>query len=158
MSDPHARTNYCRSNELAFEAMCMSRDRTLAGHEPKTSSARSVADRTGAPIPRTLRSALVIPAHTYLPCSTSPLSSRHETLRGASAQHSCPCEAVGAVCKFVERRGFKERWCRTVDYAVKIRVNPDQKGVDLNVKHSMVRVHRYPQACRLNPRRVAEPL
>ncbi|KAI0655585.1 electron transfer flavoprotein beta subunit [Cubamyces menziesii] len=26
---------------------------------------------------------------------------------------------------------------RTVDYAVKIRVNPDQKGVDLNVKHSM---------------------
>lgn len=28
---------------------------------------------------------------------------------------------------------------RTIDYAVKIRVNPDQKGVDLNVKHSMVR-------------------
>jgi len=26
---------------------------------------------------------------------------------------------------------------RTVDYAVKIRVNPDQKGIDLNVKHSM---------------------
>ncbi|THH30583.1 hypothetical protein EUX98_g3606 [Antrodiella citrinella] len=26
---------------------------------------------------------------------------------------------------------------RTIDYAVKIRVNPDQKGVDLNVKHSM---------------------
>ena len=27
---------------------------------------------------------------------------------------------------------------RCVDYAVKIRVNPDQKGIDLNVKHSMV--------------------
>ncbi|KZT12162.1 electron transfer flavo protein, beta subunit [Laetiporus sulphureus 93-53] len=27
--------------------------------------------------------------------------------------------------------------CGTVDYAVKVRVNPDQKGVDLNVKHSM---------------------
>ncbi|KAI0700104.1 electron transfer flavoprotein beta subunit [Cytidiella melzeri] len=26
---------------------------------------------------------------------------------------------------------------RTIDYAVKIRVNPDQKGVDLSVKHSM---------------------
>jgi len=26
---------------------------------------------------------------------------------------------------------------RCVDYAVKIRVNPDQKGIDLNVKHSM---------------------
>ncbi|KAH9950630.1 electron transfer flavoprotein beta subunit [Amylocystis lapponica] len=26
---------------------------------------------------------------------------------------------------------------RTVDYAVKIRVNPDQTGIDLNVKHSM---------------------
>ena len=26
-----------------------------------------------------------------------------------------------------------------VDYAVKIRVNPQQTGVDLNVKHSMVR-------------------
>jgi len=26
---------------------------------------------------------------------------------------------------------------RTIDYAVKIRVNPDQKGVDLHVKHSM---------------------
>ncbi|KAF7799413.1 hypothetical protein EIP86_010647 [Pleurotus ostreatoroseus] len=26
---------------------------------------------------------------------------------------------------------------RTVDYAVKIRVNPDKKGIDLNVKHSM---------------------
>ena len=28
---------------------------------------------------------------------------------------------------------------RCVDYAVKIRVNPDQKGIDLSVKHSMVR-------------------
>ena len=27
---------------------------------------------------------------------------------------------------------------RCVDYAVKIRVNPDQKGIDLSVKHSMV--------------------
>lgn len=27
---------------------------------------------------------------------------------------------------------------RCVDYAVKIRVNPQQTGVDLNVKHSMV--------------------
>ena len=86
------------------------------------------------------------------------LATENETNAGTFAQHSCPCQAVGAVRKLVERRGFKERWCRTVDYAVKIRVNPDQKGVDLNVKHSMVRVHRYPQACRLNPRRVAEPL
>ncbi|KAH9829706.1 uncharacterized protein C8Q71DRAFT_799656 [Rhodofomes roseus] len=30
-----------------------------------------------------------------------------------------------------------KRQVRTVDYAVKIRVNPDQKGIDLNVKHSM---------------------
>lgn len=29
---------------------------------------------------------------------------------------------------------------RAVDYAVKIRVNPQQTGIDLNVKHSMVRV------------------
>ena len=28
---------------------------------------------------------------------------------------------------------------RAVDYAVKIRVNPQQTGIDLNVKHSMVR-------------------
>lgn len=27
---------------------------------------------------------------------------------------------------------------RAVDYAVKIRVNPQQTGIDLNVKHSMV--------------------
>ncbi|EED78619.1 predicted protein, partial [Postia placenta Mad-698-R] len=32
---------------------------------------------------------------------------------------------------------IKRHWCRTVDYAVKIRVNPDQKGIDLSVKHSM---------------------
>ena len=29
-------------------------------------------------------------------------------------------------------------WLRAVDYAVKIRVNPQQTGIDLNVKHSMV--------------------
>lgn len=28
---------------------------------------------------------------------------------------------------------------RCVDYAVKIRVNPQQTGIDTNVKHSMVR-------------------
>ena len=28
---------------------------------------------------------------------------------------------------------------RSVDFAVKIRVNPEQTGIDLNVKHSMVR-------------------
>ena len=27
---------------------------------------------------------------------------------------------------------------RCVDYAVKVRVNPDQTGIDLGVKHSMV--------------------
>ena len=33
---------------------------------------------------------------------------------------------------------------RCVDYAVKIRVNPDQKGIDLSVKHSMVNnIHVY---------------
>lgn len=32
---------------------------------------------------------------------------------------------------------------RAVDYAVKIRVNPQQTGIDLNVKHSMVRVKFY---------------
>ena len=29
---------------------------------------------------------------------------------------------------------------RAVDYAVKIRVNPQQTGIDVNVKHSMVSV------------------
>ena len=35
---------------------------------------------------------------------------------------------------------FLTRTVRTIDYSVKIRVNPDQKGVDLNVKHSIVRL------------------
>lgn len=30
-------------------------------------------------------------------------------------------------------------FCRCVDFAVKIRVNPQQTGIDTNVKHSMVR-------------------
>ena len=29
-------------------------------------------------------------------------------------------------------------FCRCVDFAVKIRVNPQQTGIDTNVKHSMV--------------------
>jgi len=33
---------------------------------------------------------------------------------------------------------------RAVDYAVKIRVNAQQTGVDLNVKHSMVRPYVHP--------------
>ena len=32
--------------------------------------------------------------------------------------------------------------CSAVDYAVKIRVNPQQTGIDTNVKHSMVRLPR----------------
>jgi hypothetical protein len=58
-------------------------------------------------------------------------------------------------CQFVEYLSPREAVCivlydsplkplanipeRAVDYAVKIRVNPQQMGIDLNVKHSMVR-------------------
>jgi hypothetical protein len=36
-----------------------------------------------------------------------------------------------------------EGFNRCVDYAVKIRVNPQQTGIDTNVKHSMVRHYSF---------------
>lgn len=36
---------------------------------------------------------------------------------------------------------FGNAYSSAVDYAVKIRVNPQQTGIDTNVKHSMVRLY-----------------
>ena len=52
-------------------------------------------------------------------------------------EHLGTCEAVMYFRKTWWNPAVAHLDDRTIDYAVKIRVNPDQKGVDLNVKHSM---------------------
>ncbi len=60
-------------------------------------------------------------------------------------EHSSSCEAVsdGYFRSFLNEIHLYT--LSAVDYAVKIRVNPQQTGVDLNVKHSMVRASFVPQ-------------
>lgn len=51
-------------------------------------------------------------------------------------EHPSPCKAVWS--RLSSCGLSAEKMPSAVDYAVKIRVNPQQTGIDLNVKHSMV--------------------
>lgn len=68
--------------------------------------------------------------------------SHHAAIICATAEHSRSNKAVLSDSPNWLFREFILD-LRTVDYAVKIRVNPQQTGVDLNVKHSMVRITRH---------------
>lgn len=63
-----------------------------------------------------------------------------ETFCCTPAQHSCPSETVThALTRIYSSTAHPDFIPSAVDYAVKIRVNPEQTGIDLNVKHSMAR-------------------
>lgn len=70
---------------------------------------------------------------------------QNEAIRCTSPQHPRPYKEV---CNALILCTNISDLCRnrTIDYAVKIRVNPDQKGVDLAVKHSMVSTRTSPNA------------
>lgn len=62
----------------------------------------------------------------------------HAPFSGPSAEYPRPRQAVCPVSLLLVSRLNRMPIPSAVDYAVKIRVNPQQTGIDLNVKHSMV--------------------
>lgn len=72
---------------------------------------------------------LPCPRYLFLP------HDNYEALTYSTAEHPGACETVCIPSKSSTELTTTHR---AVDYAVKIRVNPQQTGIDLNVKHSMV--------------------